>query len=217
MNRKKFVQELKNYEGVNVFNPYKDICDIHDRYNANKIRVTNLSLLLDAAIDKGVDSIWIGRDLGHRGGRRTGLALTDEAHVQDAGEKWKIDLNLATKGELFSERTANNIWGFANALEHNIFMWNVFPFHPHEKGNPFSNRSHTAKERDDGVAILEVLEKLLKPNKIVAIGNDAYKVSIKLFPNKAVYKIRHPSYGGEKDFSNQLADLYEISRSSIGQ
>ncbi len=215
MNRKQFLKILKGYEGGDVFNPYVDICPVHDKYNANNIRTINLSETIDAAIERGVDSIWIGRDLGHRGGRRTGLALTDEAHLEDAGKKWGVVLNQATKGGLYSERTAANIWDFVNALDQNIFMWNVFPFHPYEKGNTLTNRSHTAKERDDGVEILESLVELLQPKKIVAIGNDAYKASTKLFPSKEIYKIRHPSYGGEKDFSNQLLDLYKINRSSI--
>lgn len=215
MNRKEFIKVLKEYEGINVFNPYTDVCEFHDRYNANKIRVNNLTKLLDEAIKRGVDSIWIGRDLGHRGGRRTGIALTDEAHLLDAGGKWGLELKQATKGTPYSERTAANIWDFVNALEKNIFMWNVFPFHPYEKGNPLTNRCHTAKERDDGVVMLEALEQLLKPKKIVAIGNDAYNVSKKLFVNRSVYKIRHPSYGGEKDFSNQLSELYGLSEETI--
>jgi len=32
-------------------------------------------------MELGSNTIWMGRDLGYRGGRRTGLALTDEAHL----------------------------------------------------------------------------------------------------------------------------------------
>lgn len=227
MNAKQFIKELKSYTGSNVsnpnvsnpgvsnsnvFNPYTDKCDVYDRHDASRIRTANLSNVLNAAIETGVDSIWIGRDLGHRGGRRTGLALTDEAHLKDASEKWGVPLNQATKGDLFAERTAVNIWTFMNALEQNIFMWNVFPFHPHEKGKPLTNRSHTAKERDYGIFVLEALEALLQPKRLVAIGNDAYQVSERIFANKEVHKIRHPSYGGEKIFAKQIKDLYKIRR-----
>ncbi|MGH1439636.1 MAG: uracil-DNA glycosylase [Cellvibrionaceae bacterium] len=215
MNRKKFIKELKGFEGKDVFNPYSDICEIHDRYNASKIRTANLSGIIDAAITKGVDSLWIGRDLGHRGGRRTGLALTDEVHLTDAGRKWGVVLNQATKGDPYSERTAVNIWEHINVIEQNIFMWNVFPYHSHEHGNPLTNRSHTAKERNIGISLLEKLEIILKPKRIVAIGNDAYKASLNLFPDKEIHKIRHPSYGGEKDFSKQLISLYGINRNLL--
>ena len=77
MNTKTFVDELKSYQGNNVFNPYADLCTIYDKFNAADIRRNNLRLTLDSFLQTGVDSIWIGRDLGHRGGRRTGLALTD--------------------------------------------------------------------------------------------------------------------------------------------
>ena len=212
MNRKKFIKLLKNYEGHEVFNPYSDVCELYDKCNADKIRTTNLSEVIDSALTHGVDSIWLGRDLGHRGGRRTGLALTDESHLVSASTKWNVKLTQATKGELFSERTAANIWNFVNAIDQNIFMWNVFPFHPHDKDNPLSNRGHTAKERDAGMEILDILVGLLEPKKIVAIGNDAYKSSIKLFPSRNVYKVRHPSYGGEKDFSSQLSTLYNLGK-----
>lgn len=215
MNRTQFINILKKYKGIDVFNPYSDVCEVNDKKNANKIRTINLVEILEAAIEKGVDSIWVGRDLGHKGGRRTGLALTDEMHLYDAEVKWDVVLNQATKGSLLSERTASNIWSFINSIEQNIFMWNVFPFHPHEKGKPFTNRSHTAKERDEGIAILKSLVLLLKPEKIVAIGNDAYNASIKSFPHTEIYKIRHPSYGGEKEFSRQLTELYNVRPSEV--
>lgn len=215
MSSKKFIQELQDFCEDQVFNPYVDVCDIHDKDNAPEIRRSNLSKMLDAAVKNGVDSIWIGRDLGHKGGRRTGLALTDETHLQYAGEKWDVTLHQATRGKPFSERTAANIWSFARLIKPNIFMWNVFPCHPHEMDNPLTNRSHTARERDFGMTMLESLDKMLMPKKIVAIGNDAYKASIKLFPEWKVYKIRHPSYGGEKDFASQMTDLYQIEENLL--
>ncbi len=210
MSNRTFLNRLKAYQGQNVFNPYSDICDIFDQDDANDIRSKNLERVINYLSCKQVDSIWMGRDLGHRGGRRTGLALTDEANLESASNVWQVELNQATEGSIFVERTAANIWNALKAIDENIFMWNVFPFHPHEPDKPFSNRSHTAKERDIGIEILELLIKILKPNKIVAIGNDAYKCSLRIFDNSYVYKIRHPSYGGEKIFTRQINELYGI-------
>ena len=73
-----FVAELKFDD---AFNPYSDTCADFDRPDAAAIRRGNLAKVLEAALATGVESIWIARDLGYRGGRRTGLALTDEAHL----------------------------------------------------------------------------------------------------------------------------------------
>ena len=132
MNKKDLIEKITSYQGNHVFNPYTDICPVHDKKNAPEIRLTNLTRVLDSAINQGTDSIWIGRDLGYKGGRRTGLALTDEANLYNASKKWGISLNQATQGDAYAERTAKNIWNFLRVIEQNIFMWNVFPFHPHE-------------------------------------------------------------------------------------
>lgn len=215
MNSKSFIEELKNYKGNNVFNPYSDLCAIFDKDNAPSIRRNNLKLALESFLKSEVDSIWIGRDLGHRGGRRTGLALTDEAHLEFAGDTWDVKLQKATKGQTVAERTAANIWNYLRQIDERVFMWNVFPFHPYEKGNQLTNRSHTAEERDYGMLILESLVQILRPKKIVAIGNDAYNCSLRIFPNLEVIKVRHPSYGGERTFAKQLTELYGLNNRNL--
>jgi len=55
-----------------------------------------------------------------------------------------------------------------------------------------------------------VLE-ILRPKNIVAIGNDAYRCSLKVYKEDQVFKIRHPSYGGEKDFASQISALYGLN------
>ena len=209
---KKFTQQLLDFEADTVFNPYSDTCPVFDKKNAHHVRRKNLWRLLNTLKNKPVDAIWIGRDLGYLGGRRTGLALTDESHLEAAGKLWGVKLDQATKGAAISERTAANIWNHMRLVNSHVFTWNVFPFHPHLPEKPFSNRSHTAKERDIGLAVLESLLHLLRPNKIVAIGNDAYQGALKLQAHHTVFKIRHPSYGGVKAFSQQISQLYGLEK-----
>lgn len=206
-----FISSLKSHSFENVFNPYTDVCEIHDSYNAPRLRTKAVRGILGSAVSKEVDAIWVGRDLGYRGGRRTGLALTDDMHTFAHGERWGLDFSKFVKNEeKISERTATVIWNELEKLDENILLWNVFPFHPYEPGNPFSNRCHSAKERDHGEDILVELIKLVQPKRLIAIGNNAYASLERISANHKylVEKVRHPSYGGHSEFIQKIRYLY---------
>lgn len=212
MSTKKIMDELRSFQSHSVFNPYTDICGEHDLENASSIRTTNLTSIFSRLAKLDIDSFWIGRDLGHKGGRRTGIAFTDESNLKIASKLWDVELSRATKGKIQAERTAANIWRYLDIVDENILTWNVFPFHSHEPENQYTNRSHNARERDFGLTILEELVASLKPNKLVGIGNDAFSCAQRIFPKSKVFKIRHPSYGGEREFREQLSALYNVSQ-----
>jgi len=210
MNPAQFVSSLKDVKLENVFNPYADRCPIHDLEDAPNLRAQALLGMLNAAANTEVDAFWIGRDLGYRGGRRTGLALTDDVHLLSHASRWNIPLKRATTGALVAERTAAVIWSMLESVHSPVFLWNVFPFHPHEPGLPFTNRSHTSRERIFGEAILADLIWLLRPRRLVSIGNDAARIASRLAGGTEVVQVRHPSYGGQRDFVKQIGCLYDV-------
>lgn len=204
-----FIHELTTLRFDATFNPYSEVCSHHDLPNAPHIRCCNLELVLNAAISNGVDSMWIARDLGFRGGRRTGLALTDDIHLALHAKLFNIPLLArATKGPAMAERTAAEVWNALQIIDKPVFLWNIFPLHPHESGNPMSNRCHTRLERKVCSPLLLWLIETLQPKKVIAIGKDAYfalnKLSIKSIP------VRHPSYGGQSDFRKGVAEQYSV-------
>ena len=160
------------------------------------------------AADAELDAIWVGRDLGYRGGRRTGLALTDDVHFAHHLERWGLDARRPTYGKPVAERTAAAIWDILLRVNVPVFLWNVFPLHPFVEGDPFSNRAHNVKERRAGAKILIQMVEYLKPKRIIAIGNDAYNVLSGVFAEDFVYKARHPSYGGQTEFLAAMSKLY---------
>jgi hypothetical protein len=169
-----FVKDLSDLKFDCVFNPYADACADFDGLDAPAIRRRNLSLVLEAAMSHGVHSLWIARDLGYRGGRRTGLALTDEIHLTAHSDLFGIlPLTRATKGPVMAERTARVIWQALRDLQRPIFLWNVFPLHPHNRNDPLSNRCHTREERQACQPLLVWLLNTLKPKTVIAIGRDA--------------------------------------------
>ena len=161
-----FVEALTAIHLDDVFNPYSDRCTLHDRADAPQRRRANLLAVVEAAAEDGIDSVWIARDLGYRGGRRTGLPLTDE------------------------------------------ILWNIFPLHPFEPGDPLSNRCHTRAEREVFQELLFTLLKMLRPKSVIAIGRDAHQSLLEL--DIDCHAVRHPSYGGQTEFIRGMNELYDL-------
>jgi hypothetical protein len=209
MTPRQFVSELAEFSAPLVFNPWRQHCSLYDRSDAATKRRNNLTRMLEAVLDARAETIWIARDLGYRGGRRTGVALTDEIHLADAGALMGgISFDRATQGPAVAERTAAVVWRVLAQIDQPVMLWNVFPFHPHEKADPFSNRCHTRAERIATWTLLQSLLEMLRPRQIVAIGRDA-QMALGEFgvPTKAV---RHPSYGGQNEFMATMYALYGV-------
>lgn len=208
MSVSRFIERLSGIHQSNVFNPWSDICSVADYPDAPVVRRNNLAAAIQRALSLKVDTVLIGRDLGYRGGRRTGLALTDEANLTSFTRMYggNLTLSRATRGPIVTERTAAMFWEIVGRLPKPVFTWNVFPFHPFEDGNPLSNRCHTRAERTACRSILVELLNLLQPTRVIAIGNDAELGLLDLDIKCA--KVRHPSYGGKADFIAGMTSLH---------
>ena len=203
-----FVEALSTVQLDAVFNPYSDRCPLHDRADAPQRRRANLRRFLESVADDEVDSIWIARDLGYRGGRRTGLPLTDEMHLQTFSTIYGLPLSRATKGPPMAERTAAIIWRVLQQIGQPVSLWNIFPLHPFEPGDPLSNRCHTRAEREMFSDVLFTLLDMLRPQRIIAIGRDAQKALADM--SLDCHAVRHPSYGGQAEFISGMFALYGL-------
>ena len=151
--------------------------------------------------------MWMGRDLGYRGGRRTGIALTDEVHLDDFFRLYGGNrVERPTIGQIVAERTAGEIWRILSLVSKPPVLWNVFPFHPHEEGNEFSNRKFTSVELSALQELNARLLRILSIDHIVAIGNDAARYAQGFGVD--VVTVRHPSYGGVSEFRAGMEKIY---------
>ena len=211
MNPADFVDTLSGLIFQDTFNPYLHRCPTHDRDDAPILRRRALFEMLQEAAASDVEAIWIGRDLGYRGGRRTGLALTDDCHIKAHATRWRIEITRPTQGEMVSEKTATVVWDVLAHVTSQVFLWNVFPFHPHEPSEPFSNRAHNAGERAAGEDVLVALIELLRPRRLIAIGNIAAGSVQRICGSVEMVNVRHPSYGGQSEFLKHMGIIYNIS------
>lgn len=189
------------------FNPYVDRYVPFDLPDAPAIRRANLTHILRSAAASGVDDLWIGLELGHNGGRRTGLAMTDDAHLKEHGRRFDVadSVRCATRAGPTKEMTAGIVWGALERIERRVFLWNVVPVHPHRAAEPLSNRRHTSEERSACLPQLQNLIELLRPQRLVAVGGHASTALKRCgYPYVAV---RHPAFGGKRQFLEQVADL----------
>lgn len=205
----KFIEDIKQIRLSNVFNPYSDFCSERDVVDAPELRSEILTAILTCAEQKVLEAIWIGRDLGHLGGARTGLAFTDGSNFNKHLSRWGVSFRQPTL-ESQKERTATMIWRMLDQIKDPVFLWNAFPFHPYNPGNMNSNRAHSKRERRIGEDILVNLIDLIRPARIVAVGNDAELVALRSLPKNRVLKVRHPSYGGQSIFYTQIKELYNL-------
>ncbi len=209
----RFVEKLESIKfDDNVFNPYSDRCREHDYECAPGRRRRALLRILEAAVARGdTEYLWVGRDLGYRGGRRTGLALTDDVYFFRHAARWGVSIERPTRAEI-PERTAAVIWDVLERIEDPVFLWNVFPFHPHRPGDEFTNRAHNSRERRIGEELLFELVLMLKPRVIVPIGNDAACAVRRVSNGLEILQVRHPSYGGQNEFRGQMREIYKLDR-----
>lgn len=209
MTPSQFVGALEVMTLPSVFNPWRDRCPVHDVADAPNRRRRNLESFLEAAMAAQVRTMWIARDLGYRGGRRTGVPLTDEVHLEAAATLLGgVPLCRATDGPPMAERTAAIIWRVLGRIGAPVILWNVFPFHPHAANDPMSNRCHTRLERDETWPLLEALIEMIQPSRVIAIGRDANLALAEL--GLETCAVRHPSYGGQAEFIAGMYELYGV-------
>ena len=203
-----FVGRLAELRFEHAFNPYADRCSVYDLPDAPTLRRDALVSVINRALERETDSLWVGFCPGHQGARRTGLAFTDDYVLQAHGERWGLNLPRPTTGAWIKEPTTQAVWKELPRVKERVFLWNVFPLHPHEPGEPFSNREPNAQEFAAGREALRELTDALNPARLVAIGKVAAKEIEGAGGGREVVTVRHPGHGGQWEFAAAIRELY---------
>lgn len=202
------VWEMGEVVSVDAFNPYSQRYAAHDLPEAPSIRGANLMSIMTAAVDQGIDEMWLGLEPSYAGARRTGLAMTDERYLDEhAGRFGATGIQTATSAGRFKEPTACHVWKMLRRLpSHRVFLWNTVFLHTHKPGSPLSNRRQSAEERELCRPFLARMIRLLRPPLIYGIGRDSFEAIIDIGVPRVL--VHHPSNGHQNKFRDEMSWLH---------
>ena len=196
-----FIKILQEVTSENLFNPYTDFCKDNDKIEAPMIRTQNLRRYLETTLNAKI--MFIGEAPGYLGCRRTGLPFTDERHLKQAGDFLGTTFQNATDGGKDKEISALHVWEVMKDVTEIPFIWNIVPFHPHEKDVQLSNRTPNKRDFEASMKAIEYLMDTRDFDTIYAIGNKAFDKLTEM-GYKHIRKVRHPSHGGSNIFKDTM-------------
>ncbi len=210
MNAEEFTSQLSTQKDQKLlFNPFKDICKLHDLKNADKIRINNLKIYLEAQERNKPRHLWVAEAPGYNGSRRSGVYLVSEKQFEETSKILNSKpFNKATTTEAKDSITAKAIFNMMKELNEFPLTFDIMPFHPFKNNIPLSNRTPTKKEINNNIHYMKVLIDWFKPKQIIAIGRKA-ETALKEMNINCIY-VRHPAQGGQKEFSEGIKKIYNI-------
>jgi uracil-DNA glycosylase len=159
-----------------------EIGSTFNQYAASPLRRARLAAYLCLRASARV--VLVGEAAGYRGARVSGIPFTSERQ-----------LNGRPPGESSATIVHDVLDGLG--VQDDVLLWNLVPTHPHEPGNPNSNRRPT---RDEVEAGRTFLHRLARGRRIIPIGRLAHA-------ELGGPYIRHPSHGGAAEFRAALVQL----------
>ncbi|QYY34601.1 uracil-DNA glycosylase [Ruficoccus sp. ZRK36] len=180
----------------------------HNPYTST-FQKNNLEHYLRALIDhKYSGNLLVGEAPGYLGCLKTGIPFTSERIINQSNHPFLLKLRprISTAGDT-AEATATIIWNEQADSGVLDAFWNIFPFHPHKKGTPRSNRAPNDGEITTGLQyLLDVLD-ILQPQRIVCVGKRAQQGCSKRILGINVETVPHPSYGKKAMYIEGMARI----------
>jgi hypothetical protein len=191
------LQDLSRASIGATFNQFRD-SGPDDRPSAAAVRLLNLHHYLrerDAA-----DVLAVGEAAGYQGMRWSGIAFTSEFDLLRWGAPYQ---RSSRRPRPWKEPSGTIVHGILEELdaERRVILWNTVPTHPHEEGNPLSNRRPRREEIVAGTVFVERLISALQPRAVIGVG----RIACAAVPH-ARY-VRHPSQAGASEFRAGMREI----------
>ena len=198
-----FIKKLIDYSNSDkVDNQYK-----------NELQRNNLINYFNNMYHSKPSVLLVGEAPGYKGCRLTGIPFTSE-YIISTHKEFKVFSGCYVDGNQ-SENTATIVWEilFKEGKDKKTFslplLWNIYPFHPINNGCIKMNRNPNKSECELGFVFLNDLLVLFPTiDKIYAVGKSAEGMLVKSKNTKYAGTLRHPSYGGKKEFIEGIKKIY---------
>ena len=195
-----------------LFNPFHDVDRRVDLPEGREIRRTNLFSYL-SSFERKPSLLMIGEAAGPWDCRFSGIPFTGEKELCTGalpfgGEQSSRDEPLMTTGKRppYTSHSAAIFWAALRPHHPDFLVWNCVPFHPHQEDRILSVRAPDSGEIRRFLGQLDGLYRLLRPERIIAIGRRAEQ-ALKAAGLSAPY-VRHPSQGGARLFREAMKKLF---------
>lgn len=159
------------------------------------------------------DTLLVMEAPGYRGCRLTGVPVTSRKLLLQGvpalglfgAANGFVDVPEPGFEHIQGEQSATIVWGTLAEIGVVPLVWNTFPFHPHQPGQPLTNRKPRQPEIEQGAFFLRALLDQYQPGRVIAVGNVAESSLRRM--GVACAKVRHPAQGGRNDFVAGLRAL----------
>ena len=197
---------------INKLIDYSNSDKVDNQYK-NELQRNNLINYLNNMYQSKPTILLVGEAPGYKGCGITGIPFTSE-YIISTHKELEVFAGCYVDGNQ-SENTATIVWeilieegknGKPSSLP---LLWNIFPFHPINNGCIMMNRNPNISECELGLIFLNDLLVLFPTiDKIYAVGKSAESMLVKSKNAKYAGTLRHPSYGGKKEFIEGIKKIY---------
>lgn len=171
----------------------------------------NLQTYLELMVRQRPNLLLVAEAPGYRGCRLSGIPFVSPHKLGELGERFNRSTNPFQPADewphIQREASATIVWRTIGGWQPYPLLWNIFPFHPHQPGEPQSNRTPKVSEIAAGRPFLAHLLQIFPNVRLVAVGK---KASLGL--TRWGYEftaVRHPAQGGAKQFAAAMQKLNE--------
>lgn len=196
---------IRDFTAPNVFNPWNMI----DRFDQDKFGDIWRCERLEQHLSCQPEFLLIGEAPGHNGCHFSGVPFTSEQLILD-GAIPRVTCNgrISTEPVPLREPSATIVWRelYQLGIAERTVCWNSFGWHPHDPGNPYSNRTPTAAELKAGAPVLHAVLKHFAGCRYIAVGRLAQR-ALRQADVRVFATVRHPSMGGTTQFREQMRAL----------